>query len=86
MIEQCKIPQGLTYTVFIGEDYGIEVRVLTNYLLSSAGTYVVTDEMLRSGQDLDVSYEYYIILEETQANTAFVREHYGKTDRAAYTY
>ena len=86
VIEQCKIPQGLTYTVFIGEDYGIEVRVLTNYLLSSAGTYVVTDEMLRSGQDLDVSYEYYIILEETQANTAFVREHYGKTDRAAYTY
>ena len=45
------------------------VDVETQMLLS----YVVTDEMLRSGQDLDVSYEYYIILEETQANTAFVR-------------
>ncbi len=86
VIDQCRIPEGLTYTVFIGEDYGIEVRVLTNYLLNSAGTYVVTDEMLRSGGDLDVSYEYYIILEETQANRAFVEEHYGKTDRAAYTY
>ncbi len=86
VIDQCRIPEGLTYTVFIGEDYGIEVRVLTNYLLNSAGTYVVTDEMLQSGGDLDVSYEYYIILEETEANRAFVEEHYGKTDRAAYTY
>ncbi len=86
VIAQCKIPEGLTYTVFIGEDYGIEVRVLTNYLLNSAGTYVVTDEMLQSGGELDVSYEYYIVLEETEANRAFVQEHYGKTDRAAYTY
>lgn len=86
IIEQCKVPQDLTYTVFIGEDYGIEVRVLTNYLLNSAGTYVVTDEMLESGRELEVSYEYYIVLEKTEANTAFVQEHYGKTERAAYTY
>ena len=86
VIEQYKVPQDLTYTVFIGEDYGIEVRVLTNYLLNSAGTYVVTDEMLVSGQDLSVSYEYYIVLEETETNMAFVQEHYGKTERAAYTY
>lgn len=86
VIEQYKVPQDLTYTVFIGEDYGIEVRVLTNYLLNSAGTYVVTDEMLESGQDLSVSYEYYIVLEETETNMAFVQEHYGKTERAAYTY
>ena len=80
------MPQDLTYTVFIGEDYGIEVRVLTNYLLNSGGTYVVTNEMLESGQDLSLSYEYYIVLEETETNMAFVQEHYGKTERAAYTY
>lgn len=86
LIDRYKIPEGLTYTVFIGEDYGIEVRLLTNYLLSSGGTYVVTDEMLKSGEDLSVSYEYYIVLEETETNMAFVAEHYGKTERAAYTY
>lgn len=86
VIEQYKVPQDLTYTVFIGEDYGIEVRVLTNYLLNSAGTYVVTDEMLENGQNLSLSYEYYIVLEETETNMAFVQEHYGKTERAAYTY
>ena len=86
VIEQYKVPQDLTYTVFIGEDYGIEVRVLTNYLLNSGGTYVVTDEMLENGQNLSLSYEYYIVLEETGTNMAFVQEHYGKTERAAYTY
>ena len=47
VIDQYHIPQGLTYTVFIGQDYGIEVRLLANYLLSSAGTNVCTDAEMK---------------------------------------
>ena len=86
VIDQYHIPQGLTYTVFIGQDYSIEVRVLANYLLSSAGTYVCTDaEIPEKGMDCK-TFDYYIVLEETEANMAFIRDTFGTADRAGYTY
>lgn len=86
VIDQYHIPQGLTYTVFIGQDYGIEVRVMANYLLSSAGTYVCTDaEIAEKGMDCK-TFDYYIVLEETEANMAFIRDTFGTADRAGYTY
>ena len=86
VIDQHRIPQGLTYTVFIGQDYSIEVRLLANYLLSSAGTYVCTDaEIAEKGMDCK-NFDYYIILEETEANMAFIRDTFGTADRAGYTY
>lgn len=86
VIDQYHVPQGLTYTVFIGQDYGIEVRVLANYLLSSAGTYICTDaELPEKGPDCK-TFDYYIVLEETEANMAFIRETFGTADRAGYTY
>ena len=86
VIDQYHIPQGLTYTVFIGQDYSIEVRVLANYLLSSAGTNVCTDaEIPEKGMDCK-TFDYYIVLEETEANMAFIRDTFGTADRAGYTY
>ena len=86
VIDQYHIPQGLTYTVFIGQDYGIEVRLLANYLLSSAGTYVCTDaEIPEKGMDCK-TFDYYIVLEETEANMAFIQNTFGTADRAGYTY
>ena len=86
VIDQYHIPQGLTYTVFIGQDYSIEVRVLANYLLSSAGTYVCTDaEIPEKGMDCK-TFDYYIVLEETEANMAFIRDTFDTADRAGYTY
>ena len=86
VIDQYHIPQGLTYTVFIGQDYGIEVRLLANYLLSSAGTNVCTDaEIPEKGMDCK-TFDYYIVLEETEANRAFIQNTFGTADRAAYTY
>ncbi|MGN0982368.1 MAG: hypothetical protein ACI4O0_05715 [Candidatus Limivicinus sp.] len=86
VIDQYHIPQGLTYTVFIGQDYSIEVRVLANYLLSSAGTQVCTDaEIEEKGMDCK-TFDYYIVLEETEANMAFIRDTFGTADRAGYTY
>ena len=86
VIDQYHIPQGLTYTVFIGQDYGIEVRLLANYLLSSAGTNVCTDaEIPEKGMDCK-TFDYYIVLEETEANMAFIQNTFGTADRAAYTY
>lgn len=86
IIEQYRIPQGLTYTVFIGQDYGIEVRLMANYLLSSAGTYICTDaEIQEKGPDCK-TFDYYIVLEETEANMAFIRETFGTSRRAGYTY
>lgn len=83
---QYRIPEGLTYTVFIAEDYSIETRLLTNYLLSSCGTYVVTDKELQENGKLSLSYEYYIVLEETETNMHFVQNNYGSTARAGYAY
>lgn len=86
VIDQYHIPQGLTYTVFIGQDYSIEVRLLANYLLSSAGTYVCTDaEIAEKGMECK-TFDYYIVLEETEANMAFIRDTFGTADRAGYTY
>ena len=86
VIDQYHIPQGLTYTVFIGQDYSIEVRVLANYLLSSAGTYVCTDaEIAEKGMDCK-TFDYYIVLEETEANMTFIQETFSTAGRAGYTY
>ena len=86
VIDQYHIPQGLTYTVFIGQDYGIEVRLLANYLLSSAGTNVCTEAEIPEKGMACKTFDYYIVLEETEANMAFIQNTFGTADRAGYTY
>ena len=62
------------------------MRLLANYLLSSAGTNVCTDaEIPEKGMDCK-TFDYYIVLEETEANMAFIQNTFGTADRAAYTY
>ena len=52
----------------------------------NAGTYVCTDaEIAEKGMDCK-TFDYYIVLEETEANMAFIRDTFGTADRAGYTY
>jgi hypothetical protein len=86
LIEEYKIPSNLRYIIFLGDDYGIEARLMANYLLSSGGTFVCTDDMLSEyGQDYP-RFDYYIVLQATEANMAFIQSNLGTTARAGYTY
>lgn len=85
LIDRYDIPGGLTYTIYMKNDHGIEARLLSNYLLSSRGTFVCTDEQLEEKGGMGKTLEYYIVLEPSEANMSFIRDTFSSEFEAGYS-
>ena len=85
LIEENSISSGLAYLVFSGDYDDITLRVMVTYLLQPMTTRVCTDDEIGQLGDEWRSYDYYIVADETAANTSFVRGAMDKDAPAGYT-
>lgn len=86
LIEQYHIPSGQSYIVFAEKGNDIIARVMCTYLLQPLTTLVCDEAGLETFSESWSNFDYYIMLDETEAFTDFVENTIGKSGPADFTY